>query len=67
MGYLAVKVCILGDSNVGKSSIAVRLVEDTFKGEMPMTIGAAFLWKNVETDKGTVYKLQIWDTAGQER
>ena len=67
MGYLSVKVCILGDSNVGKSCIAVRFVDDSFGNELPNTIGASFTWKNVLTSNGTLYKLQIWDTVGQER
>ena len=67
MGYLAVKVCILGDSNVGKSCIAVRFVDNTFGVQLPNTIGASFNWKVVQTSNGTLYKLQIWDTVGQER
>ena len=67
MGYLAVKVCILGDTNVGKSCIAVRIVENRFGAQLPSTIGVSFTWKVVQTSSGTLYKLEIWDTVGQER
>jgi len=63
----ASKICLLGKSNVGKSSISMRFAEDRFDEAIPNTIGAAFLTSYVTTDKGTTFKLQIWDTAGQER
>ena len=61
-----VKLCLLGDTEVGKTCIALRYVENKFK-EVSNTIGASFLCKTVETEKKTVYKLNIWDTAGEER
>jgi Ras-related protein Rab-22 len=61
-----VKLCLLGDSGVGKSSIVHRFVYDAFKQSMESTIGAAFLTKSITLDL-VVYKYQIWDTAGQEK
>lgn len=61
-----VKLCLLGDAGVGKSSIVHRFVYDAFKPTMESTIGAAFLTKSV-TLESTTYKYQIWDTAGQEK
>lgn len=61
-----VKLCLLGDAGVGKSSIVHRFVYDAFKPTMESTIGAAFLTKSVTLDS-TTYKYQIWDTAGQEK
>merc|ERR1711991_610942 len=63
---LNAKMCILGDQSVGKSSIAVRWVRDTFSDNTESTIGAAFLTRQVDLPDVSV-KLQIWDTAGQER
>ena len=37
------KVILLGESGVGKSSIAQRFVEDSFREQHDVTIGAAFL------------------------
>lgn len=64
--YEEVKLCLLGDSGVGKSSIVHRFVYDTFKPTMEATIGAAFLTKSIVLES-TTYKYQIWDTAGQEK
>ncbi|CAM1310041.1 RAB22A (predicted) [Pycnogonum litorale] len=61
-----VKICLLGDCGVGKSSIVQRFVNDTFNYNVESTIGASFMAKNLII-KGHVFKFQIWDTAGQER
>jgi Ras-related protein Rab-21 len=57
---------LLGDSGVGKTSIALRYTQDTFQTRTNPTIGASFLMKNMQVEE-TKIKLQIWDTAGQER
>lgn len=60
-----VKVVFAGQTNVGKSSIANRLV----RGDLPETyptIGASFMRKKINVDGGVI-SLDIWDTAGQER
>jgi len=61
-----VKLCLVGDSGVGKSSIVQRFVHDLFNSNTESTIGASFLTKTLIVDDVT-YKFQIWDTAGQER
>ena len=62
------KVVIVGDSNVGKTSIMQRYAKDTFRCDIEPTIGPQFMSKLVEIDDaGTTMKLQIWDTAGQEK
>lgn len=40
---LEAKVILLGDSGVGKSSIAQRYCHDTFSDSHDVTIGAAYL------------------------
>lgn len=60
------KIVLLGDSGVGKSSIASRFVDNTFSRAQDSTIGAAFFSKMFNVD-GEACKLDIWDTAGQER
>ena len=62
-----VKVCMVGDSGVGKSSIAVRFVRDVFYSNLHPTLGVGYLTRCLTDEKGTPYKFQIWDTAGQER
>mmetsp|Transcript_12635 Transcript_12635/g.22932 ORF Transcript_12635/g.22932 Transcript_12635/m.22932 type:complete len:206 (+) Transcript_12635:83-700(+) len=60
------KVIILGDSGVGKTSLMNRYVHQKFSSQYKATIGADFLIKNVPVDT-KMTTLQIWDTAGQER
>lgn len=60
------KVVILGDGGVGKSSLMQRFVSNKFDSQSFHTIGVEFLNKDVSVD-GELYTLQIWDTAGQER
>ena len=60
------KIVLLGASGVGKSSIAIRYVRDTFFEYNESTIGAAFLTMPVSLE-GREISLDIWDTAGQER
>eukprot|EP00758_Cryptobia_borreli_P005796 Tbor_TRINITY_DN4987_c8_g8::TRINITY_DN4987_c8_g8_i1::g.9825::m.9825 len=60
------KIVLLGESAVGKSSIALRFVRREFQPNQEATIGAAFLARTIQVSKGSV-KFEIWDTAGQER
>ena len=60
------KLVLLGDSGVGKSSIAQRYVTDTFRAHGESTIGASFMSKMI-VNNGSPCKCQIWDTAGQEK
>jgi len=60
------KVIILGDSGVGKTSLMNQYVHRRFSNQYKATIGADFLTKEVMIDDKLV-TLQIWDTAGQER
>lgn len=66
------KLVILGDSGVGKTSLMNRYHSNKFTGQYKATIGADFLSKHVsitDPQTGTIrhVTLQIWDTAGQER
>ncbi|EPS42487.1 hypothetical protein H072_3574 [Dactylellina haptotyla CBS 200.50] len=60
------KVIILGDSGVGKTSLMNQYVNKKFSASYKATIGADFLTKEVLVDDRLV-TMQIWDTAGQER
>merc|ERR1711998_216105 len=64
------KVIILGDSSVGKTSLMNMYVNRKFNNQYKATIGADFLTKEVMvTHNGDQHlvTMQIWDTAGQER
>jgi len=60
------KVIILGDSGVGKTSLMNQYVNHKFSNQYKSTIGADFLTKEVLVEDRLV-TMQIWDTAGQER
>uniref|UniRef100_A0A0D6R3W2 Ras-related protein Rab7 n=1 Tax=Araucaria cunninghamii TaxID=56994 RepID=A0A0D6R3W2_ARACU len=60
------KVIILGDSGVGKTSLMNQYVNKKFSNQYKATIGADFLTKEVQVEDRLV-TMQIWDTAGQER
>eukprot|EP00941_MAST-03F_sp_MAST-3F-sp1_P004429 g4429.t1 len=60
------KVIILGDSGVGKTSLMNQYVNRKFTNQYKATIGADFLTKEVMLEEKLV-TMQIWDTAGQER
>ncbi|GFO02733.1 ras-related protein rab-22a [Plakobranchus ocellatus] len=47
MSMRDVKVCLLGESGVGKSSIVMRFVADRFKQALESTIGASFMTKTI--------------------
>jgi small GTP-binding protein len=60
------KCVVLGDSSVGKTSLIMRFVSNTYSSEPESTVGASYLTKTVTHDSSRV-KFNIWDTAGQER
>lgn len=60
------KIVLLGDSSVGKSSIVTRYVVGKFQ-RSNATIGAAFMTKNILLNDDKHVNLELWDTAGQER
>jgi len=60
------KVIILGDSGVGKTSLMNQFVSKKFTPQYKASIGADFLTKEMTVDDRLV-TMQIWDTAGQER
>ena len=60
------KVLLIGNSDVGKSSLILRYVDQIWNDVFVPKIGVDFKVKSLEVDKKLV-KMQIWDTAGQER
>ncbi|WVW82465.1 hypothetical protein I302_104475 [Kwoniella bestiolae CBS 10118] len=65
---LNLKLLLIGNSSVGKSSLLLRFTDNEFLSdeETAATIGVDFKVKSIELD-GKKYKLSVWDTAGQER
>ena len=60
------KVLLLGNSDVGKSSLILRYVDQVWSDTFVPTIGVDFKVKTSQLENKNI-KMQIWDTAGQER
>ena len=63
---LTVRVVLIGDSQVGKTSLIHRFVRSSFEKQQKGTIGAVFHTYEQQLN-GRQVIMQIWDTAGQEK
>ena len=62
-----IKVVLIGDSGVGKTSIIQRYVNDEYDPNIIFSSSAQFLTKTIELNELQTVKFDIWDTAGQEK
>ena len=62
----SIKITLIGNSGVGKTSIINQYIDQTFDEANAATIGANYSEK-VITKNNKEYELNIWDTAGQEK
>jgi len=60
------KICLLGTSAVGKTSLVSRFVHDSFSDKYLTTIGVKISRKPVATS-GAEIDLLIWDLNGEDR
>lgn len=61
-----IKISIIGDEEVGKTSITLRWVKNTFTGDYKPTLGADFAVKELNYD-GEIVKVNVWDLMGTHR
>eukprot|EP00033_Pygsuia_biforma_P000530 GCRY01000621.1.p1 GENE.GCRY01000621.1~~GCRY01000621.1.p1 ORF type:complete len:193 (+),score=19.20 GCRY01000621.1:249-827(+) len=61
---LVVKVGMVGDSQIGKTSLMVKYVENTFDEDYIITLGVQFMEKTVKIRQSEV-TFSIWDLGGQ--
>ncbi len=64
---LCVKLIMLGDFSVGKTSIVGRFIYDTFDDKCKPTVGVDFNDKTIRVYPNVLVRLRLWDLAGQER
>ena len=62
----SIKVILIGDSNVGKTSILSRLVNNTFIDEHNPSLSLEYNNHSIKINN-YIIRMQIWDTAGQEK
>ena len=63
----AIKIGLLGDSQVGKTAICRAFMNYEFENEFVSTIGNIKLETKYRLKNGEQIKLILWDSAGQER
>ena len=62
----SIKVILIGDSNVGKTSIISRLVNNQYSDVYTPSISLEYNNHSIKINN-FVIRMQIWDTAGQEK
>ena len=64
----SIKVVLIGESGVGKTSIISQFTKGVFNQDIMSTNGATFSTKKKEfTEQQKILSFEIWDTAGQEK
>jgi len=65
---IPVKVVLLGESGVGKTSIISQFTNNKFNPRCPTSVSAQFISKQIDFPKyNKTLKFDIWDTVGQEK
>ena len=62
-GPMLVKIAMLGDSQVGKTSLMQKYVEGTFDDDYLQTLGVNFMDKAIDLNEQEV-TFSIWDIGG---
>ena len=66
-GIESIKVVLLGEAGVGKTSIINQFAYHQFDPDCLSSISAQFISKSINYEGYGAIKYDIWDTAGQER
>ena len=61
-----VKICLLGEANVGKTSLVYRFIENKFRDNYKSTLGVNLLKKDLDIEGYGEVVAQLWDLGGQE-
>ncbi|MFX1366698.1 MAG: Rab family GTPase [Promethearchaeota archaeon] len=64
----AIKLTILGDAAVGKTSLIDKYITDSFKENYQPTLGVNIVTKDIRIkDNNSDVRLLLWDIAGQDK
>ena len=67
LSFIDLKIILIGDAGVGKTSISGRYIDSSFKDVYQATLQVEKRMKIINEDDKTSIRLNIWDTAGQEK
>ena len=67
LSFIDLKIILIGDVGVGKTSISGRYIDSSFKDVYQATLQVEKRMKIINEDDKTSIRLNIWDTAGQEK
>ena len=62
-----IKVIIIGEAGVGKTSLVKKFVSGRFTSDYRVSIGANLFVKDLILNSDVDVSIQIWDIAGQEK
>ncbi|MBY9003234.1 MAG: GTP-binding protein [Candidatus Lokiarchaeota archaeon] len=65
MGEIAYKICVFGESGVGKTTLARRYLTGYFEEDIKLTMGAELFVKYIKIDDIRII-LQLWDFGGED-
>jgi small GTP-binding protein len=63
---IKMKICLLGDGGVGKTSLVYRFIQNRFSTDFKSTLGVNLLKHEVMIDNLRI-TAQIWDLGGQDK
>ena len=64
---IPLKITLVGNSSVGKTSIIIRFCDKKFENRYSATISVSYKVKKLKIDNFTEAELKIWDTVGHEK
>jgi len=62
-----IKLIVVGESKVGKTSLINQYIEHTFNSDITFTITSDKYEKIIKLDNNEELNIEIWDTVGQEK
>ncbi|MHA2282471.1 MAG: Rab family GTPase [Promethearchaeota archaeon] len=64
---LTIKIIVIGEPAVGKTSLVKKFVSGRFNKDYRSSLGTNIFTKKIVLENKTETTLQLWDIAGQER